>query len=162
MCLKIYEYRTYCDPFSFNPPVFLPHLSISVFLSFLHPALSSSHLFLSLYDKSPTITSFSLSLSDSLQCNYTDCPLKRDTHAHINTDTHTQRGKPISNISGCSCSFFSTAVQSLLRFWENRGNMSLWSPFGSVEESYEHTHLPISTHTNIYQRESQCSSSIHH
>lgn len=121
MCLKIYGYRTYCDLFSLNPRLLASsfYFCFSLFLSFLHPALSSSHPFLSLYDKSPTITSFSRSLSDSLQCNYTDCPLKRDTHTHKHT--HTERGKPISNISGCSCSFSRLQFSHYFAFEKTEG-----------------------------------------
>lgn len=51
---------------AFSPPSFL-----------LLPPLFS----LCLYDKAQQLL-LSLSLSDSLQCNYTDCPLKHDTHTH--------------------------------------------------------------------------------
>lgn len=59
-------------------------LLFSLFSTQLSPPPNS----VSLYDKTTTITSFSHSLTDSLQCNCADCLLKHNMHAH----THAQQG----------------------------------------------------------------------
>lgn len=151
MCLKIYGHRTYY--FLLQSPCII---FILLFFHSLHPALSSSHLFLSLYGKSPTITSFSLSFSDSLQCNYTACPLKHAMHAHIHTHAHS-KGKLVYNISCCNCSFLdcSSVTTSL---WRKEQESSRYFVdlilVQSRSQSYTCTHARTypHPHTQIYTR----------
>lgn len=75
------------------------HIENGFFSAWLSPP-PTSFPSVCLYDKAPTITSFSLSLSDSLQCNYADCPLKHDTQTRTDGE-----GQLVYNIWGFNCSF---------------------------------------------------------